>query len=94
MGQDNIEMKASFAKVIAKSWNDPAYKARLMSDPKAVLAESGVAVPEGVNVNVYESTQQNWTLVIPPAPASGELSDEALGGAAGGLSLCIACCCC
>lgn len=92
MGQNDSDMKASFAKVIAKSWNDPAFKERLMSDPKAVLAESGVSVPEGVNVNVYESTQQNWALVIPPAPASGELSDEALGGAAGGIN--VYCCCC
>ncbi|MEJ2116725.1 MAG: NHLP leader peptide family RiPP precursor [Alphaproteobacteria bacterium] len=92
MGQNDSDMKASFAKVIAKSWNDPAFKERLMSDPKAVLAESGVSVPEGVDVNVYESTKQKWALVIPPAPASGELSDEALGGAAGGIN--VYCCCC
>jgi hypothetical protein len=94
MGQDDTDMKAAFAKVIAKSWNDPAYKTRLMSNPAAVLAEGGVKVPTGVKVNVVESTRENWTLVIPPAPTSGELSDEALRGASGGMDLCVAACCC
>jgi hypothetical protein len=94
MAQD--DMKATFAKLVAKSWSDPAFKKRLISDPKAVLRENGIQVPQGTGVKVMESTPQEWVMVIPPAPKSGELSDEALRGASGGtdVSLCVACCCC
>ena len=94
MAQDNPDMKATFAKLIAKSWSDPAFKKRLIAEPAAVLGESGVKIPQGTKVKVLESTPAEWVIVIPPAPASGELSDEALRGASGGMEPCIACIAC
>jgi hypothetical protein len=91
MAQDN---KAAFSKLIAKSWSDPAFKKRLISDPRAVLSENGIQVPQNTKVKVMESTSEEWVVVIPPAPANGELSDEALRGASGGIDLCVAACCC
>lgn len=94
MAQSKSEVKDAIAKVIAKSWSDPAYKQQLMSNPVAVLSESGIKVPAGAKVKVLESTREDWVLVIPPAPESGELSDEALSGASGGWSVSACCCCC
>jgi hypothetical protein len=56
-----------------------------MSDPKAVLAEHGMNVPDGMDVKVVENAD-NCVHITMPAPPSGhmELSDEELSKAAGG----------
>lgn len=33
-------------KIIAKAWSDPEYKAPLLSDPKSVIAEYGIDLPD------------------------------------------------
>jgi hypothetical protein len=56
-----------------------------MADPKAVLAEHGMDVPDGMDVKVVENAD-NCVHITMPAPPSGhmELSDEELSNAAGG----------
>ena len=63
-----------------------ALKARFMADPKAVLAEYDMPVPDGMDVKVVENAD-NCVHITMPAPPSGhgELSDEELSNAAGGL---------
>ena len=58
-----------------------------MADPKAVLAEYGMDVPDGMDVNVVENTDTTVHITM-PAPPSGhqDLSDEELSNAAGGIS--------
>jgi hypothetical protein len=70
-------------KAVTKAWSDPAYKARLLKDPRGALAEVGVTVPDNVNLKVLEDTGTLMHLVLPAAP-SGELSEEALAKVAGG----------
>jgi len=71
--------------LIAACWKDDALKQRFLSDPHAVLAEHGMEVPEGVNVNVVENTDTTVHVTMPAAPtADGDLSDEELASAAGG----------
>lgn len=68
------------AKLIARSWSDPAFKKRLMEDPKTVLSEAGVSVPEGTKVHVLENTPNDHYVVLPPKPeglSETELSDRA-----------------
>ena len=55
-------------KVIAKAWTDDEYKAKLLDDPHAALADAGIDVPEGVTVLVMENTADTVHLVVPPAP--------------------------
>ena len=56
-----------------------------MSDPKAVLAEHGMDVPDEMDVKVVENAD-NCVHITMPAPPTGsnELSDEVLSNAAGG----------
>jgi hypothetical protein len=78
--------------LIAACWKDDALKQRFLSDPHAVLAEHGMDVPEGMNVNVVENTDNAVHVTLPAAPEGhAELSDEELESAAGGLttSVCI-----
>ncbi len=71
------------AKAIARAWTDEAYKAKLLADPHAALAEMGVKVPAGVTVKVVENTADTHHLVLPMRP-DGELSDEDAERLAGG----------
>ena len=72
-----------FAKIIAKAWRDPAFKAELIANPAAALKAEGIDVPAGMAVTVLENTDKQFHLVLPPAPTD-ELSDEALDGVSGG----------
>ena len=79
------EQRNQLAALFAACWKDEALKARFQSDPKAVLAEHGIDVPDGINVNVVENTDNTVHITMPQAPAgAGDLSDEELAGAAGG----------
>jgi hypothetical protein len=82
------EQKNPLASLSAACWKDEALKARLMSDPKAVLADHGMDVPDGMDVKVVENAD-NCVHITMPAPPTGfkELSDEELSNAAGGRNL-------
>jgi len=74
---------AAYAKVIARAWRDPAFKAKLIADPEGTLREAGAPVPPGVKMTVVENTSKHFHLVLPLKPTA-ELSDEALDMVAGG----------
>ena len=57
------------------------YRARAVSDPRGVLAEFGVSLPDTTEVRVWDSTAELRYLVIPMRPAGTEgWSEEALAG--------------
>ena len=51
------------ARVVARAWVDPDFKARLLADGTAAIAELGIAGPEG-NVRVVENTPEVHNLVV------------------------------
>ena len=48
------------------------YRSRSVIDPKGVLADFGVTLPEGTNVRVWDSTAETRFLVLPMRPAGTE----------------------
>ena len=79
------EQKNQLASLFAACWKDEALKARFMSDPKAVLAEYDMPVPDGMDVKVVENADNCVHITMPADPTgSNELSDEELSNAAGG----------
>ena len=55
------------------------YRSRAVIDPRGVLREFGVELPEGVEVRVWDSTAELRYLVLPERPAGAEgMSEEAL----------------
>ena len=60
-------------------YKSPPYRSRAVSDPRGVLREFGVALPDGVSVRVWDSTAELRYLVVPERPAGTDgLSEEAL----------------
>ena len=55
------------------------YRSKAVIDPRGVLAEFGVTLPEGTAIRVWDSTAEVRYLVIPQRPAGTEgLDEEAL----------------
>ncbi|MFT5173143.1 MAG: nitrile hydratase [Gammaproteobacteria bacterium] len=55
------------------------YRARAVIDPRGVLAEFGVTLPEDLPIKVWDSTAEVRYLVLPQRPAGSEgLAEEAL----------------
>ena len=84
MALSSSAAQQAYAKVLAKAWSDPAYKARLLADPAAALTELGVPVPKQRTLRVIEDTDSEMHVVLPRPPKGVELSDEVLDRAVGG----------
>jgi nitrile hydratase len=52
------------ARVVARAWADPAYKARLLADATAAIAELGYAGGQGDHMIVVENTPKTHNLVV------------------------------
>jgi nitrile hydratase len=62
------------------SWyKDPAYRARVVREPRAVLAEFGLELPADTAVKVFDSSSEVRYMVLPERPAGTEdMSEEEL----------------
>ena len=80
------EQQNALAQLFAACWKDEALKARFMRDPKSVLAEYDMPVPDGIDVKVVENADDCVHITLPARPAGHmDLSDNELGKAAGGI---------
>ena len=63
---------------IPPSWyKSDAYRARAVREPRKVLQDFGVTLPEDTAVRVWDSTAEVRYLVVPQRPAGTEGMDEA-----------------
>ena len=62
------------------SWyKDPAYRARMVKEPRTVLSEMGLDLADDVQITVRDSTSEVRWLVLPERPAgTGHLTEEEL----------------
>ena len=74
--QGRQEQAKRYGQVVAKAWQDEAFKQRLLSDPQGALAEHGIEVPAGHEVRVVENSDNVTHVVLPAKPR--DLSDEQL----------------
>ena len=76
------------ANLIAKAWQDEAFKQQLIDNPKSAIAEAGISLPENIEVEAILETSNKFYLVIPQPPTQQEeLSDKELESVTGGGSL-------
>ena len=60
-------------------YKDPAYRSRVVVDPRSVLTEFGTALDPNVEVRVWDSSAEVRYLVLPERPAGTEnLSEDQL----------------
>lgn len=60
-------------------YKSPPYRSRAVRDPRGILSEFGLDLPEGVEVRVWDSTAEVRYMVLPARPRGTEgLSEEAL----------------
>ena len=79
------EQRKGLARLFAACWKDEGLKARFKNDPKAVLKEHGLDVPDGIDVKVVENSVDHVHITLPAAPPGLlGLTDEELRKAAGG----------
>ncbi|MFE7232453.1 nitrile hydratase subunit alpha [Streptomyces sp. NPDC002405] len=62
------------------SWyKDPAYRSRMVKEPRTVLSEMGLDLADDVQITVHDSTSEVRWLVLPERPAGTEpLTEEEL----------------
>ncbi len=55
------------------------YRSRVVREPRAVLAEFGTEIPDGVEVRVHDSTAELRLMVLPLRPeGTGDMDEDAL----------------
>jgi len=60
-------------------YKSPAYRSRAVLDPRGVLADFGVTLPETTRITVHDSTAEIRYLVVPRRPeGTADLDEEAL----------------
>ena len=60
-------------------YKSPPYRSRAVSDPRGVLSDFGVSLPESVQIQVWDSTAEMRYMVLPMRPAnSDDLDPQAL----------------
>jgi nitrile hydratase len=57
-------------------YKSPAYRSRVVREPRAVLREMGLDLPEGVEIRVWDSSAEVRYFVLPEQPAAASGLDE------------------
>ena len=72
---DKKQNLVKYGEVVAKCWEDEAYRKRFLEDPESVLSEAGFVVEEGVTYKVVEQPKNVKYLVLPHADAKDAVQD-------------------
>ena len=60
-------------------YKDPVYRAGVVKEPRAVLGEMGLSLPESTEITVWDSSSEVRFFVLPQRPAGSEdLSEDEL----------------
>ena len=65
--EKDSSFEQTMAKITARAWADPEYKAKLLQDPAAAFAEAGHPMP-GRKIFTHENTPGEFHFVLPPKP--------------------------
>jgi hypothetical protein len=75
-------------KLIARAMKDEAFRKTLLENPKAAIEEeTGIKIPDAINLKVVEENPSTFYLILPPKinpEAEDELSEAELEMVSGG----------
>lgn len=63
----------SWMSIVSKAWTDENFKEKLVSSPSSALAEFGIEVPKGIELNIQENSSSTVNFVLPEPPANEKL---------------------
>ncbi len=63
---DGLSGATSFGKLMQRAAKDSAFRDKLLASPAAVMAESGVKLPEGIQIEMFANTEKVIHIVLPP----------------------------
>jgi len=66
--EERNEYRRRIAEVIDNACRDESFKKRLIAEPKAVLEEHGISLPEDLKVEVLEQTDKRKYILVPYKP--------------------------
>lgn len=77
-----------WSQIVATAWCDDKVMKRLLSDPRAILAEYGLEVPDGTDIKVAEGTEVKVMedadavrhFILPGSPPDGLTEEDLVGG--------------
>jgi nitrile hydratase len=62
-------------------YKSPPYRARMVREPRTLLAEMGLELPESTSIRVWDSSAEVRYLVLPERPAGADgMSEDQLAG--------------
>ena len=76
---------ARYRAIWEASDRDPAFRARLVADPRAAMVEQGVEAPEALEFRIAENDAETMHIVFPPDP-NAALSDDTVSQVSGGVA--------
>ncbi len=56
---------ATVQEALQRIWNDPGFKKKLFANPKPVLAELGMKIPAGQDVQIWENAPHEMNFILP-----------------------------
>jgi hypothetical protein len=73
-----------WGRIVARAWDDAAFRRRLLAEPACVLREEGIDVPAGVAVRVIEgesadAAEEETCFWLPPRPDGADLVEDYVG---------------
>jgi hypothetical protein len=66
-----------FSELVARTWDDEAFAAKLRSNPRAAVAEFDLPLPKDAEIRVFENTDKVAHVVLPTEAAEKENMKEA-----------------
>lgn len=72
-------MESNLAELYLKFASDPILKKRFLNEPKTVLAEHGIHVPDGMVLEILEDSATVHHLVLPYFSPGNDLTAEEIG---------------
>ncbi len=74
---DTKKSTVKYGELIAKCWEDEAFRKHFIEDPETVLSEAGIAIEEGVTYKVIEAPKLVEYLVLPYSNTRDAVQDLA-----------------
>ena len=65
----NDDMRKKYAKIVAKAWTDEDYKKILIANPKEILKQEGIELPDKIKISILENSDSELNFVLPAKPA-------------------------